>query len=741
MISNNYNNYNNQMNNVSYGAVKDIVPANINQKLPENIQNLDAVEIANNNGAISSASGADSKTLIATIPFYLGLIGLRTINDNPTSKFSMAGQYDKSVFGKFGKLGDRIHAWVSKIIPDGIETKMANRAKSVKNWVLDHSAIARSTTTPLKLESQIARSEASGLFSRVMHDNADLIQKGGSKIKLSKYFSKTKTPELYKLLEQKGFAGQTGKEAASTVADVLRDVANMGKTKDSLKYADEIAKVFENVDERAIISKWGKLPVGKIPILGKLLTLNAPLSEISNKTKVAMGLGGATALGKGFASGFAKAYEGLTSNVAGGKIAPMMEAFFLAQALMRAKDAPKGQKLATFMDEEVAGVATLFTMPLATSIMTKMGGLKYLGMGKTVAEQTQNVDKFRNMVKALNDRVDAKTITRGEYLDEVKKIKDLLNCKGADGKSTLKFWQKPFKAIGKLLGSNYKAETIKPFIDDAIPKNASKLKAFGLNVSNKVQKASYGLKTGKFLGMTPGGIGRFILAMFVLSPIVSKPIRWVTNKIFGKPYDPEKEKEEAAKKAKEEAMKNNPFTKMSDQELMDLLSKNQDTMIQIQNNPELMQQLQTNPQMLYDMLQQGAKQKDEALKNAGPSPMLQKYLNQRNANPQYANPQAIQPSNGFNQGGMQQTMSINGNGLNQNSTMNFNTNATMPKPQIQDTKPAPANNDFVEPKRTYIPSSKPADFSQAQQIQDAKLNAILADMEKTEKEYSKYIGI
>ena len=121
--------------------------------------------------------------------------------------------------------------------------------------------------------------------------------------------------------------------------------------------------------------------------------------------------------------------------------------------------------------------------------------------------------------------------------------------------------------------------------------------------------------------------------------------------------------------------------------------------------------------------------------------VTQKYLNQRNANPQYANPQAIQPSNGFNQGGMQQTMSINGNGLNQNSTMNFNTNATMPKPQIQDTKPAPANNDFVEPKRTYIPSSKPADFSQAQQIQDAKLNAILADMEKTEKEYSKYIGI
>ena len=90
MVSNNYNNYNNQMNNISYGAVKDVVPANINEKLPPNLQNLDAKQIANNNGAISAASGADSKSLLATIPFYLGLVGLRTINDNPNSKFALA---------------------------------------------------------------------------------------------------------------------------------------------------------------------------------------------------------------------------------------------------------------------------------------------------------------------------------------------------------------------------------------------------------------------------------------------------------------------------------------------------------------------------------------------------------------------------------------------------------------------------------------------------------------------------
>ena len=86
------------MNNISYGAIKDIVPANVNEKLPPNLQNLDAKEIANNNGAISVASGADSKSLLATIPFYLGLVGLRTINDNPKSKFALAGKYENSIF-------------------------------------------------------------------------------------------------------------------------------------------------------------------------------------------------------------------------------------------------------------------------------------------------------------------------------------------------------------------------------------------------------------------------------------------------------------------------------------------------------------------------------------------------------------------------------------------------------------------------------------------------------------------
>lgn len=70
-----------------------------------------------------------------------------------------------------------------------------------------------------------------------------------------------------------------------------------------------------------------------------------PLSEAANKTKVATGaVGAATALGKALPSAFSKVYEGFTNNFAGGKIAPLMQAYFLATAAIKAKQAPEGQK-------------------------------------------------------------------------------------------------------------------------------------------------------------------------------------------------------------------------------------------------------------------------------------------------------------------------------------------------------------------------------------------------------------
>lgn len=743
MINNNYAGYNPQQNNVSYGAVKDVVPENINQKLPENIQNIDANQITESNGAVASAAEMDPKSLLASLPFYTSFLLLRNLNDKVGSPFSFSGEYEKTFLGKLTKLGDGISKAVSKAIPDKVENGFKKGIKNAKNWIQNHSAVARSLSTPLKLENSMARSEATGLYSKVMNDSGDLIQKGfrGRGKEALELVKGDGTGKFWELLKTNGIENidsNDDKAILEAISKGFRELADKSpkdpKTKECI---DDVINILGKTDKKAVIDKWGPIPVGKIPILKKLLKLEEPLSEASNKIKVATGAVGATTLGRAIPSGFAKIYEGFTSNFVGGKLAPILQAYFIANAAIKAKDAPEGQKLATFMDEEGMAAATLITLPIATNAMTKLGGMKYIGMGKNVAEQQENVGKYRDMIKALNEKVDAKIISRGEYVDEVNKIKQVL-------KGDTKWYQKPFKFIGKILGSNYNAETVKPFIDDKIPADTGKLKALGLNVSNKIQNVLYKFKSGKFAGITPGGILRFAIVMFVLSPIVSKPIKWVINKIFGKPWDPDKEKEEQEKKAQEEAMKNNPFTKMTDEELTNLLLKNQDTMTEIQNNPELMKELQTNPQKLYDLLQEGAQKKDEALKNAPLSPLLQTYVNSRNntqAPLNNAQNQTIAPSNEI------YTQSANNNingGLNMNQDLNLNTNAKMPAPSVQnqtlDGKDV-ENKKQIEPERTYIPSSKPGDFVSAQKAKDERFEALVADMDKTEKEFSKYLSI
>lgn len=737
MINNNYMGYNPQQNNVSYGAVKDVVPNNINEKLPENLQNLDAKQIASNNGAIAAAGGMDKTTLLATLPFYTSFLVLRNLNDKIGSKFSFSGEYEKSFLGKLTGLGDKIATTVSKIIPDNVENGIKKGAKNAKTWLQNHSAFARSMSTPLRLENSMAMTEATGLYSRVLYDNGDLIQKGfrGRGQEVLEMFKNGGNGKFWELLKTKGIESATDDaDILDKVSTAFRDLAQKPPKDPKIKECvDDAIEIFSKTDKKAVIDKWGPLPIGKIPFLNKLLKLEVPLSEAANKTKVATGaVGAATALGKALPSAFSKVYEGFTNNFAGGKIAPLMQAYFLATAAIKAKQAPEGQKLATFMDEQAMGVATLFTMPLATSALTKLGGAaKYIGMGKTVQEQTKNVDKYRNLIKALNEKVDAKSITRAEYLDEVKNIKNVL-------KGETKWWQKPIKFIGKILGSNYNAETIKPYIDDIVPSDMNKLQTLGLGVSNKVKDFAYKLKSGKFMGLTPGGMLRFALVMFVLSPIVSKPIKWAVNKIFGKPWDPEKEKQEQEKKMAEEAMKNNPFAKITEEELMNLLTKNQARMQQAQNDPKLMQELQSDPNKLYNFLKEGADIYDKQLQTAGPSPLLRNYINSRNvgqpiqptSQPQV---QQINPSNNL--------YTPNNQGFNMNQTLNLNSNnQKMPAPSVQTTENKEESKP-IEPKRTYIPSSKPADFSSQQNAKNQQFEQLLADIDRTEKEYSQYLSI
>ncbi len=774
MISANYTNNNPQTNNIPYGAVKDVVPTGVNEKLPENIQNLDAEKITNSNGALSAGQNINKNTALVALPIYASFVGLRSLNDWAKSPFlKFAGDYEKTTLGRLARVGDVITNAVKKIIPDKVENGVIGKLKGAKNWILDHSALARSATTPLRLENSFAKMEANGIFSRVMSDNATMLTngfKGGVK-ELGEVFG-TET-EFWKLLQKKGIdkLKDTPAAARELVSSTLTELANQPlKSADVQKYTKEIIENLAKSDKKIVIDRWRlplgkgiKIPIGKIPGLGKLMTLEVPMSEISNKLRTAskitpdVGKGaaaavGTTMLGKALPSVFSKVYESLTSNFVGGKVAPLMQAFFLASAAMKAKDAPEGQKLATFMDEEACAVAAMFTLPAATSIMTKAGGaLKYIGMGKDVETQAKQVAEYRKKVGELNSLVSKNAISRGEYLEKAKEIKNILNCK-ENGKSTLRFWQKPLKFLGKIFGGNYKQETIMPYLEDA-PENLGKLKTFGIGVSNKVQSLLYKFKVS---GFNPAAILRFALVMFVLSPILSKPIKMVVNKIFGKPYDPEGDKKAEEKKAKKEQKKNktdvnNPFTQMTEQELYTLLSKNQNRMMQAQQDEKLMQELTSDPKKLYDFLQQGAQEYDQALLNAKPSELLQAHK-QKAANPSYnqngesvAQPNFVNQPNNFIQQttpSPQQGMGAMANGQPFNSAINQGANFTSPTPSVQNMQPV-ANNGQVqpmEPNRTYMPSSAPApNVLNSSNVDKQKFDALMQDMIATEEEYRKYL--
>ena len=242
---------------------------------------------------------------------------------------------------------------------------------------------------------------------------------------------------------------------------------------------------------------------------------------------------------------------------------------------------------------------------------------------------------------------------------------------------------------------------------------------------------AFGLEKGpgqtKIRGFA-GGALRLITMLFVLSPMLIKPIRAAASKVFGETTEYKKEKEEAkAKKAEKEqqkelkkVQKQNPQATipMSEQELTQKLMENPEVLQKLQNDPELLQQVSNNPQMLMDMLAQNAQAQQQAQipnnANNTVSPALRQRMNmapQSAQIPNYTN--NVQNYNVFN--------------------YPLNNNAPQSAPALQkhsNSQPA------AEPKRKYVPSSKPAQVSASEITAEQKANIDRALIKADEAEAS-----
>ncbi len=283
--------------------------------------------------------------------------------------------------------------------------------------------------------------------------------------------------------------------------------------KDSYKYLDEIIQTINNssANLKEIITKkpaWGFGIIKNKSSLQEILNKNRLINNYKNSGKT---------LGQKASGYLMRATECLTNGMFSGKGAVLLQALMIAQSYSEASKAEKGEKFSTFMASLTELMAFMATMGIQMRITNSLAGLKYIGMTKPQYE------KYLELVEKANGF--AKTKDLAQYKNTVAQIKALKDL----GKANTKWYQKPIKWIGKVVGYGRIRETVKPL-------KASK-------ASTLLAKIPYGLKVGL------GYAGRVGLIMAAIIPIFSGAAKKISYAIFGKPVktlEREKAKESAS---------------------------------------------------------------------------------------------------------------------------------------------------------------------------------------------------
>ena len=700
MITNNY------PNNMNYGAVKDVVPQQLNQKLPQSVQNYDVKERVGENPAVKAANSAK------TDPITVGLTGAIWLSLAQFCQFlnnKLDCDWDKSWLGKIGTRADN---FAKKHFKNSNEKKIRT---GINNFV-DRFDILRSLKTPTKPQNSMAISQARGINSFIMSDVKSMLE----------YHLKN-NPEkngkdLLKLLEGTDFKGKTGQEALSYIGDLFDNCENnKAQIMDLIKKLSNsnVKVTVDNIINTRIgipFTNIGfNLRIPNIPFLKRKGSFKEMANKLNAIYKNDAALGKeVTNLGKSLPRTALKTLEGTTNGGAGGKIMIIIQAVMFAQAIRKAMDAPEGEKFSTFTENVANDFGYFLSIPLQVQASHLLGGLKYIGINgaNNLKDQKAAVNTYRTMVKELNEKVASGTISHIDYLKESKKIKEFL-------KGDAKFWQKPFKFLGKVFSTGLDAETIMPFVDTAD-------KSFGGAFFNKIKGLA-----NKARGKGFGTALRLAVGLMVVGPFISKGVTKISHLIFGKPSNSILDEDKEDKKASEN--KNNPLN-MTQEEMMQKLAANPELMQKMENDPKFANELLQNPDLFVKYLNGELKVQNTPQDN---SLINSKYIKQGQAaqQTQAQNPQQIQPQA---QSAPAQANSTQGlNAIDNNSKSQMDLFGLGKKKEEQTTTQEDAKQeeqDPLEPVRTYIPSSECTIKSDSQeQALDPNVNNAILKADKVEK--------
>lgn len=296
-------------------------------------------------------------------------------------------------------------------------------------------------------------------------------------------------------------------------------------------------------------------------ITGGISKKQVSLSSVRNKLAASTSQIGKTSLGKIFSKGLLGTKEKFTYG--GGALSLFFTASALVNAYKAAKEAPKGEKKSTFMHVLSEQYLGFILFQPSISMMYKIGGNKYRGMTVEGREALKNLVKNTNANEALTKeglkiaKMQRDLLIKGVNKDKVaelagktlKEAKEMAKGLKKEG-AKLKLWERPLKFAGKILDAGLDKLQKPSFI-----KLKKKLPIFGDKI--KIPKPT--------LKGFAGGLARFGLIMFVLQPLLQKPMTKLMHKIFGKPttYIAKQEAKNATKKNNKSA-KNDMQQELSD---------------------------------------------------------------------------------------------------------------------------------------------------------------------------------
>ena len=481
-------------------------------------------------------------------------------------------EYSKSILGKAANFGDRIEQskFVKSESVQGVLGGISKYWKQFKTFLKKSDVINAMVTTPSQPEWDMPKEEMKNLEYRAISRYKNLLRKfsivpeknsEGKEIfkplaigELDINADEAKQlKELYnvsslnKIPETELTCRLTLQRAGVPEAEIKTVLSNPEPLKAMGEKLKSIQGFTEEQLERIMKDEYGSEEVAKMVKEGSYKLKNVRMCDVNKLTRIPgcsyqpfgnvtsfeevgnransiiEGLGAKTKTGKAMSKFLQMVHRGFTFG--GTKFGVMLfVAPLLVETMLNTKKAENKEKPGTLANGLINSVSWVFVFPIVLAGIHAYGGIQYAGMGK------EKVQKYRDLIKQFNERVDAKEFsTKSAYDEAYRALKgELKTLKEVKNESLLTKVLRKISAFTKA-----DLEKIKPFNNDTTFKN------FMRKIPNFMRDAAY----------TPA---RFLVFMLVGIPLVDKLIEKCTSKVFGKPYNSEQEIEFSEKKKEQE---------------------------------------------------------------------------------------------------------------------------------------------------------------------------------------------